>query len=432
MHRLADGNFDLVLFSGDLTNRGTSTEFQRLDEMLESLWTQFRRLGSDPVLLAVPGNHDLVRPKDHLAPVRELLRWKDDLIDAVHRWTDGHPYMTMRACAALLRRGSVTPGEEATLVDEIIREEFLTHPMEDPNLFYAAGRFEDPKFERPEALLGDKMLLLRRLLDGERIAANFDQRAQTELWLCGMAKGVEDGEGLWLRPRNRVYETVFDVAWLQKRGDRKYLAEALRKWLESGKKKDYLLRGEALGDALQRDPRLLTEEEQEFLVSSAEDEVRFWESNANLVQHQRKIYALNSKSLAHLSKNNKTLDQIFHDTTKLIRTCCYAICIFITFDVCTDAFMNKAGSQTIVQAVLATLFLAMGIVLNRKHKKVAPLAARIHDELDTLSKTMPEDGELARGMEALVTELQAKMAARREQLQKFAPHASTSTPPPPP
>ncbi len=61
------GPWDLVLFTGDLTNRGSAEEFKKLNIFLEELWKEFKRLGSSPKLLAVPGNHDLVRPN-----------WNDD------------------------------------------------------------------------------------------------------------------------------------------------------------------------------------------------------------------------------------------------------------------------------------------------------------------------------------------------------------------
>jgi predicted phosphodiesterase len=55
------GPWDLVLISGDLTLTGSPREFGPLDAALRSLWELFRALGSEPCLLAVPGNHDLRR-----------------------------------------------------------------------------------------------------------------------------------------------------------------------------------------------------------------------------------------------------------------------------------------------------------------------------------------------------------------------------------
>ena len=64
LHRLHSkyGPWDLVLFTGDLTQQGKEEEFQGVDNFLGQLWEFFNELGFSPKLLAVPGNHDLVWP----------------------------------------------------------------------------------------------------------------------------------------------------------------------------------------------------------------------------------------------------------------------------------------------------------------------------------------------------------------------------------
>lgn len=53
---------DLVLFTGDLTQRAAPEQFAALADFLGRLFRILNGLGSQPVLLCVPGNHDLVRP----------------------------------------------------------------------------------------------------------------------------------------------------------------------------------------------------------------------------------------------------------------------------------------------------------------------------------------------------------------------------------
>jgi predicted MPP superfamily phosphohydrolase len=78
LHRKA-GPWDAVLFTGDLTQQGKPEEFQALDGFLGRLWKHLEALGSRPVLVAVPGNHDLVRPTRPLpAAVRALRNWHGD------------------------------------------------------------------------------------------------------------------------------------------------------------------------------------------------------------------------------------------------------------------------------------------------------------------------------------------------------------------
>jgi 3',5'-cyclic AMP phosphodiesterase CpdA len=66
------GPWNAVLVTGDLTQRGAEEEFNEINHLLGSIWDTLERLGSKPILLAVPGNHDLVRPPARLA--RQALR----------------------------------------------------------------------------------------------------------------------------------------------------------------------------------------------------------------------------------------------------------------------------------------------------------------------------------------------------------------------
>ena len=71
------GSWDLVLFSGDITQRGTKAEFDRVDALLQKMWSRFEDWGFTPTLLAIPGNHDLARPSD---PSNATL------INLLHNW----------------------------------------------------------------------------------------------------------------------------------------------------------------------------------------------------------------------------------------------------------------------------------------------------------------------------------------------------------
>jgi predicted MPP superfamily phosphohydrolase len=56
------GPWDLVVFSGDLTQKSSPQEYAALTEALSELWGVFHSLGCSPKLFVVPGNHDLQRP----------------------------------------------------------------------------------------------------------------------------------------------------------------------------------------------------------------------------------------------------------------------------------------------------------------------------------------------------------------------------------
>lgn len=196
------------------------------------------------------------------------------LLDAVYRWTDGHPYMTMRACFELSRQQRVTRGGEQDAVDEVVRELFLERPLEDTNLNYAARRFEDPKFDREGSRLADKIQLYRRVLSQKAPHAHNESAVQMELRICGMVKDVEVAPGKRvLQPRNRIYESALDMEWLRSKGDRRFVSDAVWKWLDSGKNEAALLRGVVLEKALAwAKTNVLSEDEQAFLDASQRHE----------------------------------------------------------------------------------------------------------------------------------------------------------------
>lgn len=74
IHRTA-GPWDLVLFTGDLVQKGT--EYAKLEEIFAEIWRWFDELqpGRPPQLLAVPGNHDLQWRDTAKAAVDVLENW---------------------------------------------------------------------------------------------------------------------------------------------------------------------------------------------------------------------------------------------------------------------------------------------------------------------------------------------------------------------
>lgn len=123
LQRLHDtaGPWDLVLFTGDLTQSGSAGDFGGLTEVLQRLWEHLERMGSRPVLLVVPGNHDLRRPKPSPA-VKALYRWHEDRDIQSEFWSDAQsPYRAVidEAFAAYVawseqwRRSSPNPAGSA-------------------------------------------------------------------------------------------------------------------------------------------------------------------------------------------------------------------------------------------------------------------------------------------------------------------------------
>lgn len=81
VEKLADdiGGWDVVFFTGDMTQSGRSAEYESLSRELEEIWKVLSKAGRSPLLAVVPGNHDLVRPPvdSHALKIITRLWWTD-------------------------------------------------------------------------------------------------------------------------------------------------------------------------------------------------------------------------------------------------------------------------------------------------------------------------------------------------------------------
>lgn len=82
------GGFDALIFSGDLTQKGSSAEYDTLTSLLLELYENLDKWGGIPLFFPVPGNHDLVRP-DMSDPESLLIkRWWEEPAVSKKFWQD--------------------------------------------------------------------------------------------------------------------------------------------------------------------------------------------------------------------------------------------------------------------------------------------------------------------------------------------------------
>ncbi|TWG36548.1 calcineurin-like phosphoesterase family protein [Acidovorax delafieldii] len=72
------GNWDVVIFSGDLVQQAIGGEYSRLNEILKKIFSELKSLGSEPLFFPIPGNHDLQRPESMDPSVRAFKDWEED------------------------------------------------------------------------------------------------------------------------------------------------------------------------------------------------------------------------------------------------------------------------------------------------------------------------------------------------------------------
>lgn len=132
---------------------------------------------------------------------------RQEVLDRVLFWTDGHPYLTQKVCllAAESSRDGVCPAS----IDRIVESEFFAAGADrkDDNLIFVRNRVAGRG-----ALTQRLLKLYRRVLRGERVNDMPTSAIHNELKLTGLVKVHEDGT---LIVRNAIYKKVFGESWIK-------------------------------------------------------------------------------------------------------------------------------------------------------------------------------------------------------------------------
>lgn len=191
--------------------------------------------------------------RDELAPLADAIEGDAAaVLDAVYAETAGHPYMTARLLEALPRPARIED------VAPAVRRLWLDA---DGDVTLTAS--ERALVAGPAELLD---LYGAALREGSVRAPHPD--LAREALLTGMlARGPEGG----LVPRNAIYRRVFDAEWVERRTRQRPFGEAVRRWVDGGRRDADGLRGIALAEMQAWSAEAtLTADEQALLVQSVE------------------------------------------------------------------------------------------------------------------------------------------------------------------
>lgn len=134
----------------------------------------------------------------------------DLLVERVHHWVGGHPYLTQLLCSRVARDPEVRSRAE---LDALVRETLFSPEarQREPNLADVERRLLDPDVPgmSPDERRVQVLELYGRMLKSDQVDATEQNPVVATLRLSGV--GME--ETGCLRVRNRVYRTVFDNAW---------------------------------------------------------------------------------------------------------------------------------------------------------------------------------------------------------------------------
>jgi AAA domain-containing protein/WD40 domain-containing protein len=138
------------------------------------------------------------------------------LVKRVHYWTGGHPFLSQSLCRSItLLTANGTTLRRDSDVDEIVERELFDVRSRDANinladvanivLYYESGEADPQRFR------ADILSAYQQVRAGKNVVDDESNRAVVVLKLSGIVRS--DGRRLFVR--NRIYEHVFDRAWIE-------------------------------------------------------------------------------------------------------------------------------------------------------------------------------------------------------------------------
>ena len=220
-------------------------------------------------------------------------------------WTGGQPFLTQKLCKLAVEQRESRKLKIEQLVWKFIIENWESQD-EPEHLRTIRNRILSDE-KRTSRLLG----IYQQLLQQQHVAAD-DSSEQIELQLSGL---VVKHQGK-LRIYNRIYESIFNLDWVEKAlSNFRPYSEALKGWIAARKQNDaWLLQGQALQQALAWSiGKSLSDLDYQFLNASTEKE-------AQVALEVEKLEKLEAQ--AHLEverKENQILAEAYTEARQILK-----------------------------------------------------------------------------------------------------------------
>ncbi len=129
-----------------------------------------------------------------------------DLMERIFHWTNGHPYLTQKFCKHVASEEKIQTQSE---IDDACSHLFLSLKAreQDDNLHFVREQILRSRMDRSQLLC-----VYATIRSGQCVEANDSDPILNALRISGIVRS-EDGV---LKVRNRIYEHVFDMDWVQR------------------------------------------------------------------------------------------------------------------------------------------------------------------------------------------------------------------------
>ncbi|HSF76891.1 MAG TPA: AAA-like domain-containing protein, partial [Microcoleus sp.] len=216
------------------------------------------------------------------------------LLEAVLNWSGGQPFLTQKVCKLLLNHANFASIQNpAEWVEKLVREKVIDNweGQDEPEHLKTIRDRILRSEQRASRLLG----LYQQILQHNAIATD-DTPEQMELRLTGLVV-KQSGK---LKVYNRIYESVFNLYWVEKQlANLRPYSESFKAWIDSDcQDESRLLRGQALQDAQTwAADKSLSDLDYQFLNASREVQQREVERELEAQRQANKILTQANQTL---------------------------------------------------------------------------------------------------------------------------------------
>jgi WD40 repeat protein/organic radical activating enzyme len=248
-------------------------------------------------------------------------------------WTGGQPFLTQKVCQLLVK-------ERESDIDRLVQTHIIANweTQDYPEHFKTIRDRLLHDEQQAGQLLG---LYQQILLAPDRSVVADDSAAQMALKLSGLV--VQRQGRLWVA--NRIYETVFDLAWVSEQlGNLRIYNDAIAAWIASHRQDESrLLRGQALREALHWSAnKRLSDDDYQFLAASQEAENRTIQLEKLEVQIG---WDAEKQEKAAIAQVNQILTQANQKAKHRIRVGSVVLAISLVGAAIAGTFANSALQQ---------------------------------------------------------------------------------------
>jgi WD40 repeat protein len=280
-------------------------------------------------------------------------------------WTGGQPFLTQKLCKLVAEKAENCQPNIEQLVQKYIVENWESQDTP-PHLRTIRDRIRGSG-QRRGRLLG----LYQQILQFNSIPVE-DSPDRLELQLSGLVVKQQDKLCVY----NRIYATVFNLAWVQQESTSlrpDFYATALSGWLAAnGQEESWLLRGQVLRQSLEwAEDKSLSDEDYNFLSASRALEQRDLQQKLETEAEASRILA---EANEVLSDANQVLQQANGKAKRRIRVG-NVILIVAVLSAIAAGLLAREMLQTAQQERIKSFSLASTASLNANQELDALLAA---------------------------------------------------------